>query len=173
MSFALHGSALTPIVATNDNIVQLGGLKSRPPADWVQQPSDDPTWRRQYRLEPVADDKDNADVTIFALGQSKAATAEDYVKRWKEKFLPPIGQTVDEAASLRRFTVGGAPVTLLDIHGDYKGIPGNPDTPRANFRLLGVYFDTPRSAFVIQLFGPADTVAYYRGGFVDWVKAFK
>jgi hypothetical protein len=25
----------------------------------------------------------------------------------------------------------------------------------------------------IRLFGPADTVAFYRKGFEDWVKAFK
>ena len=64
-------------------------------------------------------------------------------------------------------------MTYVDIHGDYKGIPGDNTTPLPNFALLGIYFDTSKGAYLIRLFGPADTVAFYRQGFEDWLKAFK
>jgi hypothetical protein len=76
-------------------------------------------------------------------------------------------------AKVRKLKVRGAAVTYLDVRGDYKGIPGDPATPRENYRLLGVYFATPQGPYLIRLFGPADTVEFYRKGFEDWVKEFK
>jgi hypothetical protein len=67
----------------------------------------------------------------------------------------------------------GALATYLDIHGDYKGIPGNTASRRENFRLLGVYLHTPHGAYRIIMFGPADTVQHHRLQFDGWIKAFK
>ena len=173
IGFAPQGPSLWAKDPTGGNIIELGGLKSRVPADWAEQVPDDPDGYKQYRLEPVNDDKAYACISIYSLGREKAATAADYVKRWKGMFLPPEGQTMDEAARVRQLTVSGAAVTCLDVHGDYKGLPGNPATPRENYRLLGVYFDTPQGAYMIRLFGPADTVGFYRNEFENWVKAFK
>jgi hypothetical protein len=89
--------------------------------------------------------------------------------------LPPAGKTktMREAAKVRRLSVQGAAVMYLDARGDYKGIPGDPATPRQNFLLLGVHFEMPNGTYLICLFGTADTVEFYRPKFEDWVKAFK
>jgi hypothetical protein len=154
------------------NVVEFGSLKSRVPADWVQEKPDNPQRYKQYRLEPVNDDKDDAQVTIRFLGKSKGDTATEYVSRARQRFLPPEGKKTD-VAKVVVFKVSGAEVTYVSIVGDYKGIPGDPATPRQNLRLLGVYFETAKGPYIIELLGPADTVQFYRAGFEDWVKAFK
>ena len=80
---------------------------------------------------------------------------------------------LDDVAKVRKLTVHGTALTYLDVRGDYRGIPGNPATPRGNFRLLGVYFSAPQGPYLIRLFGSADTVEFYREEFEEWVKAFK
>jgi len=154
-------------------VVELGKLRSRAPADWAQEKPDDPSFYRQYRLDAVGDDKDNAQLTIRFLGEGTRDSAEEQVQRWKAMFFPPEQKRMDDVARVRKLKVGGASGTYLDVRGDYKGIPGNPATPRQNYRLLGVYFDTPQGPYVVRLFGPADTVGFYRKEFEDWLKAFK
>ena len=173
ISLALPGPGLWARGPDRDGVVELGSLKSRVPADWMEVPPDNPRYYKQYRLEPINDDKYAARVTVYFLGKGKGDTAAEYVKAWKGMFLPPEGKTMREAAKVRKLTVRDATVTYLDVRGDYKGIPGDDATPRENFRLLGVYFDTPKGPYLIRLFGPADTVGFYRHEFEDWVKAFK
>jgi hypothetical protein len=154
-------------------VVELGKLKSRVPIDWAKEKPDEPSGYKLYRLEPVADDKEDARLTIDFRGKGSGDGAEKQVERWKAMFLPPEGKRLDDAAKVRGLEVRGAAVTYLDVRGDYKGSPSNPATPRQNFRLLGVYFATPQGAYLIRALGPADTVEFYRKGFEDWVKAFK
>jgi hypothetical protein len=141
------------------DVVELGGLRSRAPADWVQEQLDDRQPYRQYRLVPVGDSADPAEVSIRFLGNGNGGTAADYVKRWEGMFLPPLGKTMQEAAKVRRLTLDGALATYVDIRGDYRGIPGDVATPRQNFRLLGVYFycvsrlDLPQVLVVEPSFG--------------------
>jgi hypothetical protein len=154
-------------------VVELGKLKSRVPADWAREKPDEPSGYKQYRLEPVGDDKDHARLTIDFLGKGSGYSAAKQVERWKGMFLPPEGKKRAGVAKVRELKVGGATVTYLDVRGDYKGIPGDPAAPRENYRLLGVYFSTPQGPYRIRVFGPADTVEFYRKGFEEWVKAFK
>ncbi len=173
ISLVLQGPGVWARVPNRGDVVELGGLKSRVPADWVEEKPDDARCYKQYRLEPIDDDKDYAQVTVRFLGKGKHGTAAAFVKHWKGMFFPPEGKTMHEAAKVRELKVHGAAATYLDVRGDYKGIRGEDTTPREDFRLLGVYLDTPKGPYTIRLFGPADTVASYRKQFEDWVKAFK
>jgi hypothetical protein len=173
ISLALQGPGLWARLPNTDGVVELGGLKSRVPADWVEEEPDEAHSYKQYRLEPVDDDKDYAQLTVRFLGKGRRGSAAGYVKHWKGMFYPPEGKTMHEAARVRQLTVNGAAATYLDVRGDYKGIRGDDTTARQDFRLLGVYLDTPKGPYVIRLFGPADTVGFYRKQFEDWVKAFK
>jgi hypothetical protein len=173
ISLALQAPDLRARPADGSNVVDMGGLKSQAPANWVEEKPDDAQAYKQYRLEPVNDDKDYAQLTVSFQGKGKGDTAAAFVKRWKAMFLPSEGKTMHDAAKMRQLTANGAAVTYLDVHGDYKGIPGDDTTPRQNFRLLGVYLDTSKGPYIIRLFGPADTVEFYRTGFEDWLKALK
>jgi len=140
-------------------IVEVGGLRSQAPADWVEEPPDDPQCVKAYRLDPASDDEYYANVTIYALGKQEAGTAAGFVGSWKRRFLPPERKTMAQASKVETFKVGGALVTYLDVRGDYKGVPGEPTSRRENFRLLGAYLATPRGTYQICMFGPAGTVA--------------
>jgi hypothetical protein len=154
-------------------VVEFGKLKSAVPIEWVPHKPDDSSTYKQFRLAPVGDDKNISRVTVEFLGKEKDASATQQVKRWKALFFAPVGKRLDDVAKVRELKVPGATVTYLDVRGDYKGIPGNPLSPRQNYRLLGVYFVTPQGPYAIRLLGPAESVDFYRNGFEDWVKGFK
>jgi hypothetical protein len=172
-AIAFQGSGLWAREGNSGDVVQLGDLKSRVPADWLEEKPDSEQYLKQYRLVPVLDDKEDARLTIRSLKKGSGDSVEKQVRRWKEMFLPPQGKTLDDVVKVQQVMVKGTAMTYLDVRGDYKGIPGNPATPRENFRLLGVYFATPQGPYSIRLFGPADTVEFYREEFEKWVKAFK
>jgi hypothetical protein len=154
--------------------VELGKFRSRVPANWAEEIPYDASAYKEYRLEPVNDDKDAARLTIYFLGRGSADSAHKQVESWESMFRPPQGKKLDDVAKVRKLEIGSTAVTYLDIYGDYKGIPGDAAAPpEQNFRLLGVYFPTPQGAYSIRVFGPADTVQFYRQEFEDWVKAFR
>jgi hypothetical protein len=74
--------------------------------------------------------------------------------------------------------VGSVPVTYLDVNGTYlsKFPPFDPNaqvTPRPNWRMIGVIFESEKGPYFIRLIGPADTVAYHKKGFDEWLRGFK
>ena len=88
-------SAIGPGAASaqgNGTIVTLDGLQSRTPSTWADEPPTSGRRVRQFRLEPIGDDKDKAEVIIFFFGPSKGGSADDNVKRWKGMFKPPEGK---------------------------------------------------------------------------------
>jgi hypothetical protein len=62
--------------------------------------------------------------------------------------------------------------SLHKLREDYRGIPGDAASPRGNFELPGVYFDTREGRNVIIVLGPAETVEHYRDTFESWVTGF-
>jgi hypothetical protein len=70
-------------------VVQLGKLKSRVPTGWAQEKPDEPSGYKQYRLEPVGDDKDDARLTIDFLGKGSGDSAKKQVERRVSFDLPP------------------------------------------------------------------------------------
>jgi hypothetical protein len=173
INLAPQGSVLWARDRNGGDVVELGGLKSRAPADWVEERPDNAHGYKQYRLQAVRDDTENVRLTIQSPERGTRDSAEKEVQRWKEMFLPPQGKKMDTVAKVRELKVQGAALIYLDVQGDYKGTPGDRTTQRQNYRLLGVYFVTPQGTHLIRLFGPADTVEFYRQGFEDWLKAFK
>jgi len=62
ISLAFQGAGLSAQLPHQTDVVQLGELKSRVPADWAEE-KPDARYSKQYRLEPVDDDKEYAQVT--------------------------------------------------------------------------------------------------------------
>ncbi|MGE3808999.1 MAG: hypothetical protein AB7K24_30415, partial [Gemmataceae bacterium] len=81
----------------------------------------------------------------------------------------------DEVAKIEKFKVGDFDVTYLDVSGTflYKPAPFMPKVERRpDQRMLAAAFDGKHN-YHIKLTGPAKTVAHYKQGFDDWLKAFK
>jgi hypothetical protein len=159
-------------------VVTLDGLSSTTPPEWAEE---QPTSRmrvKQFRLEPIGDDKDKTEVIIFFFGTGQGGSASDNVKRWKGFFRAPEGKTIDDVAKTETFKVGSVPVTYVDISGTYlsKFPPFDPNaavTPFPNWRMIGVVFESGKGPYFIRLIGPANSVASYKKGFDEWLKGFK
>lgn len=161
----------------DNNVVKIDGLTSRAPADWMAARRTGSPFRvREFRLEPVRDDKDPAEVVIFYFGAEGGGAVDANLKRWKSMFIPPEGRKIDDVAKVQKLKVSGDKVTYLDIHGTYlfRTRPMDSETARRpNYRMLAVIFETKEGPYYIRLVGPADTVGFYKKEFDDWLKGFK
>jgi hypothetical protein len=126
----------------------------------------------QFVLPKVEGDKDDAELVIF---KGIGGTAEDNIKRWKEQMVPPDGKTLDDIAKVEKMKAGPVDVAYLDIAGTFLYKP-NQFAPavekRPDYRMLGVVFEG-KKVYHIKLTGPAKTVAHYKPGFDEWLKAFE
>jgi len=158
--------------------VTLDSLKSRTPADWVEETPTSRLRFKQFRLPAVGDDKENAQLLIFYFGPGAGGSVDENIKRWKKMFIPPEGKTIDDVAKVEKLKIGKVDYTYFDAHGTYlaKSRPNLPDseaTPYPNYRMLAGVFQTRDGPYYMRLVGPADTVKHYKPGFDQWLKAFK
>ena len=158
--------------------VTLDGLKSKLPSAWkMEKPGN--KFRAYQFLVPKADgDKKDAELVIFYFGEGSGGNVEDNLKRWKSQFQAPEGKTIDDVSSVKKMKVGNVELTYLDIHGTYlyKFPPFDPNAKvqkKADFRRLGVIFESKNGPYFITLTGPARTMAQQKKGFDEWVKGFK
>jgi hypothetical protein len=158
--------------------VTIGDLKSRVPADWVEEKPSSRFRVKQFRLQPVKDDKDNAEVVIFYFGEGGGGTVQDNIKRWKAMIIPPEGKKIDDVAKVEKKKINNLSATYFDANGTYlfKDRPFDPNAEvsrRPNYRMIKVIFETKKGPYYLSLIGPADTVAHYKKGFDQWVEGFK
>jgi hypothetical protein len=158
--------------------VTLDGLKSRAPAGWKMQPPSNKLRAYQFLVPRADGDKEDAELVVFYFGPGGGGTAEDNIKRWKSMFQPPEGKKIDDVSRVEKFKVGDVPVTSLDVHGTYlyKFPPFDPNAKvrkKADFRRLGVIFESKNGPYFITLTGPAKTIAQQKKGFDEWLKGFK
>jgi len=158
-------------------VIELDGLKSRTPANWVAEKPTSNLRVAQFRIPKVGEDTKDAEFVVFFF-QGQGGGVEDNVKRWKEMFFPPRGKSIEDVSSLEKTKVGDVPVTILDIHGTYKfkKAPFVPDSKaelRPGYRMIAAYFGSKNGPYFIRLVGPAATVAQNQKGFDAWLKNFK
>ena len=51
--------------------------------------------------------------------------------------------------------------------------PNEKGEKRANYRLVNVFFDSPKGPYFIRLVGPAKTIEAHKKGFDEWLKSLK
>jgi hypothetical protein len=158
--------------------VTLDGLKSRTPADWKKEAPSNKLRAYQFLVPRADGDKEDAELVIFYFGAGSGGAAEDNIKRWKGMFQPPEGKQIDDVSKVEKFKVGDVPVTSLDVQGTYlyKFPPFDPKAKvqrKADYRRLGVIFESKNGPYFITLTGPAKTMAQHKKGFDGWVKGFK
>ncbi len=156
-------------------VIQLDKFKSRAPAEWKPEAPANKMRFAQFRLPKVKDDKEDAELVIF---QDAGGSVKDNIARWKGQFTAPDGQSIDEDTKVTEIKIAGQDATLVDITGTYlyKTRPFDPQDrgeKRPDYRMLAIHFKAPEHLYHIKLTGPARTVAHYKNGFDEWIKAFK
>jgi hypothetical protein len=159
-------------------LVAIDGLQSRAPAEWQERQPANEMRLKEFRLPATKKGEADAELVIFFFGTGQGGSANDNIKRWKDTFVPPEGKKLDDVAKTDSFKVSDVAVTYLDISGTYLSkfppfAPNAKTVRKPNYRLLGVVFESKKGPYFIKLTGPADTVAHYKKGFDEWLKAFK
>jgi hypothetical protein len=156
-------------------VIQLDHFKSKTPADWKQEKTTGSLRFAQFRLPKTNDDKYDAELVVF---KNLGGSVKDNVARWKAQFTAPEGKSIDDVSKVTEIKLAGMDATLLDISGTflYVARPNDPNDKgekRPGYRMLAIQFNGPENIYHIKLTGPAQTVAHYKNGFDEWIKAFK
>src|SRR5207245_2038682 len=86
-------------------LVELGGMKSRAPATWAEEPPAYQMRLAQFKLPKVGGDSRDAEIVIF---KGIGGSAKDNIERWKKMFQPAGGKSLDDVAKVTEFKVGDA-----------------------------------------------------------------
>src|SRR5262245_33922402 len=93
--------------------VTLGDISSTTPATWVKEKTASKLRTAQFKLPKVGDDKEDAEVVVFALGGGAKAN----IARWKGQFK---GGSEGKVTELK---IAGSAANRLEIDGTFTGTP--------------------------------------------------
>ena len=125
-----------------------------------------------FSLPPVAGDDGSGRLTVMGAGGSIEAN----IDRWIGQFSQPDGSATKDKAAVKKLKVAGCSVTLVDVTGTYKDMPGGPFAggrviERPNYRMLAAIIETGDAGnYFLKLYGPAKTVGNSADGFRKMVE---
>lgn len=143
-----------------------GGFSLAAPADWKRVPPKSRIVETEFQV-PGAGDAAAGRLTVMGAGGTVAAN----IDRWCGQFSQPDGSDTKDKTTTKKLSIAGCTVTMVDIPGTYKDMPGGPfaggqAVERPDYRMLAAIIETPESGnYFLKLYGPAATVAQHAGGF--------
>lgn len=179
--FALVGSLLAaPALSADDKkgpVVEIGGMKSAPPADWKEEAPANTMRVYQFQLPKAEGDAKDAELAIFFF-RGGSGTVEQNLQRQTAKFEAAKGKDKVEQTVNKEFKVGKVPATYQDVQGTFlsKFPPFDPNakiTRMENYRQLYVVFETKDGQYYMTLLGPTKTVEKHKKNFEEWLKNFE
>lgn len=111
-------------------------------------------------------------MTVMGAG----GTVQANVDRWIGQFAQPDGSDTKDKTSTKQIKLAGCTVTMVDIPGTYKDMPGGPfaggkTIERPDYRMLAAIVETPEAGnYFLKFYGPAATVAKHADGFQKMVE---
>jgi hypothetical protein len=98
------------------------------------------------------------------------------VDRWYGQFVQPDGSATKDKATTKTLKLAGCTVTLVDVAGVFKDMPGGPfaggqAVDRPDYRMLAAIVETPeKGSYFLKFTGPGATVAKHADGFRKMVE---
>jgi hypothetical protein len=151
----------------------MGGMKSKAPAGWKEEPTTTEMRLAQFKLPKAAGDDEDAQVVIFTFPAGSSGSADANMKRQLAKFA---GKPEVKDGKL---PVGTLEAPYQDISGTYlqKKRPFDPSdkgVEKANYRQIYVVAQfAGKGDFYPTLVGPAKTVEKHKKEFEEFLKNFK
>jgi len=111
-------------------------------------------------------------MTVMGAGGSVQAN----VDRWYGQFAQPDGSATKDKATTKTIKIAGSTVTMVDVAGTYKDMPGGPfaggkTIERPDYRMLAAIIETTDAgSHFLKFYGPAATVAKEADGFRKMVE---
>ncbi|MFM9025820.1 MAG: hypothetical protein ACKON7_10865 [Planctomycetaceae bacterium] len=149
-----------------------GGFTLEAPAGWERVAPTSGMIETEFSIPAVKGDAPGR-LTVMGAGGSIEANIE----RWHGQFTQPDGSATKDKATTKKLQVAGCQVTMVDIAGTYKDMPGGPfaggaAVDRPDYRMLAAIVETPdrRGNYFLKFYGPAKTVAAHADGFRTMVE---
>jgi hypothetical protein len=143
-----------------------GGFSLASPAGWKQVPPKSGIVETEFEI-PSAGDLPAGRMTVMGAGGSVEAN----VDRWIGQFAQPDGSATKDKTTTKRLQIAGCTVTVVDIPGTYKDMPGGPfaggkAVERPDYRMLAAIVETPAAGnYFLKFYGPAATVTQHADAF--------
>ena len=162
-----------PAVAEASRVFAIadGAFSLEAPEGWERVQPKSGMVETEFAIPPVQGDVPGR-MTVMGAGGSIEANIE----RWIGQFSQPDGSATKDKATTKKLTVAGCDVTLVDIPGTFKDMPGGPFAggkviERADWRMLAAIVQTPEGGnYFLKFTGPAATVAGQADGFRKMVE---
>lgn len=143
-----------------------GAFSLAAPADWKRMPPKSRIVETEFEV-PGAGEAAAGRMTVMGAGGTVAAN----IDRWCGQFSQPDGSNTKDKTATKKLTLAGCGVTIVDIPGTYKDMPGGPFAggeaiDRPNYRMLAAIIETPDAGnYFLKFYGPAASVAQHADGF--------
>lgn len=149
-----------------------GGFTLEAPAGWKRVEPKSGIVETEFSIPgPGAGDAAGR-MTVMGAGGSVQAN----IDRWYGQFSQPDGGATKDRATTKKLKVAGCDVTLVDVGGTYKDMPGGPfaggaAVERPGYRMLAAIIETPEGGNqFLKFYGPAATVGPHVDGFRQMVE---
>jgi len=173
---ALSGAASAQAVATDEArafTIAGGGFSLEAPAGWKRVAPKSGIVETEFAI-PSEGELPPGRMTVMGAGGSVQAN----VDRWYGQFAQPDGSATKDKATTKTLKLAGCTITLVDVAGTYKDMPGGPfaggqAVERPDYRMLAAIVETPgkeQGSYFLKFYGPAGTVAKHADGFRKMVE---
>lgn len=148
------------------------GLSLEAPTGWKRVQPKSNMIETEFSIPASEGDAAAGRMTVMGAGGSVQAN----IDRWYGQFSQPDGSATKDKASTKKLNVSGCAVTLVDVSGTYKDMPGGPfaggqAVDRPNYRMLAAIIEVPdRGSYFLKFYGPAATVSANADGFRKMVE---
>jgi hypothetical protein len=144
-----------------------GGMSLEAPAGWKRVEPKSGIVETEFSIPGEAEAEVAGRMTVMGAG----GTVQANIDRWYGQFTQPDGSATKDKATSKKINVAGCAVTMVDISGTYKDMPGGPFAggraiERPEYRMLAAIIEVPdQGNYFLKFYGPAKTVAKHADGF--------
>jgi hypothetical protein len=172
--FTFSGAAWAQAVATDEArafTIADGAFSLEAPSGWKRVAPKSGIVETEFAI-PSEGDLAAGRMTVMGAG----GTVQANVDRWYGQFTQPDGSATKDKATSKTLKLAGCTVTLVDVAGTYKDMPGGPfaggqAVERPDYRMLAAIVETPgRGSYFLKFYGPGATVAKHADGFRKMVE---
>ena len=171
---AARPAAAQGVVAEDTRAFSIAGgsLLLEAPAGWKRVQPKSGIVETEFSIPSAAADLPPGRMTVMGAGGSVQAN----VDRWYGQFAQPDGSATKDKATTKTLKLAGSTVTLVDVSGTYKDMPGGPfaggkTVERPDYRMLAAIVETADAgSHFLKFYGPAATVAKEADGFRKMVE---
>lgn len=174
-----HGtSRAQPAVAESARAFTIadGGLALEAPKGWNRVQPKSGIVETEFSVPSTEEGVAAGRMTVMGAG----GTVQANVDRWYGQFSQPDGSETKDKATTKKLKIAGCDVTMVDVSGTYKDMPGGPfaggqAVERPAYRMLAAIVQIPvaddqTASYFLKFYGPSATVAAHADGFRGMVE---